>query len=215
VVDLLSVIIKWGDDLRQELITWQLLEQFKNIWSQENVPLWIKPYTVLVLSPEGGLIEPVKNAVSLHQIKRECKGSLLDYFKHEYGGDMNSEKFQTARRNFIESCAAYCLVCYFIQIKDRHNGNILLDSDGHLIHIDFGFILAHSPGKNMRFENSPFKLTPEFIEVMGGVDNDMYKYFKFLMLRGFLASRKHMERIINIVDIMQKGKEKNSTVLYK
>ena len=47
----------------------------------------------------------------------------------------------------------------------RHNGNILMDNLGHVIHIDFGFILAHSPGKNIRFESSPFKLTPEFTEV--------------------------------------------------
>ena len=40
-----------------------------------------------------------------------------------------------------------------------------MDNLGHVIHIDFGFILAHSPGKNIRFESSPFKLTPEFTEV--------------------------------------------------
>ncbi len=37
---------------------------------------------VLVVSSEGGLIEPVCNAVSLHQIKKQFKGSLHDYFQH-------------------------------------------------------------------------------------------------------------------------------------
>ena len=42
---------------------------------------------------------------------------------------------------------------------------------------------------------------------MGGVDSDMYRYFKVLMLQGFLAARKHMEQIVNVVDIMQTGNE--------
>jgi Phosphatidylinositol 3- and 4-kinase len=49
------------------------------------------------------------------------------------------------------------------QIKDRHNGNILVDEVGHLVHIDFGFMLSNSPG-GVNFESAPFKLTRELLQ---------------------------------------------------
>ncbi|XP_064651750.1 phosphatidylinositol 4-kinase beta-like [Lineus longissimus] len=201
---LLSAIIKCGDDLRQELLAYQVLRQLQNIWEEEKVPLKIQPYSIIVTSQDSGMIEPILNAVSLHQIKKNSKLSLLNYFIREYG-PTNSEEFLNAQRAFVQSCAGYCIVSYLMQVKDRHNGNILLDAKGHLIHIDYGFILSNSPGKNMGFENSPFKLTHEFVEVMGGLGSDMFEYFKILMLQGFLASRKHMDKIIPLVEIMQTG----------
>ncbi|XP_050297349.1 phosphatidylinositol 4-kinase beta [Anthonomus grandis grandis] len=202
---LLSCIVKCGDDLRQELMAFQLLSVFQKIWEMEHVPLWVHPYRILVLSDDSGLIEPILNTVSLHQIKKHCQLSLLQYFKNEYGPE-TSEAFLTAQKNFVQSCAAYCLICYLIQVKDRHNGNILLKSDGHLIHIDFGFILSTSP-KNLGFEKSPFKLTPEFVEVMGGEHSDMFEYFKILILQGLIAARKHQGMIIDLVEIMRSGNQ--------
>lgn len=79
-----------------------------------------------------------------------------------------------------------------------------MDQEGHLIHIDFGYILTMSP-RNLGFETSPFKLTYELIEVMGGPKSEMFIYFKTLMLNGFVAARKHHARILNIVEIMLKS----------
>ena len=160
---LLPAIVKCGDDLRQELMAYQFLLALQNIWQQEHVPLWIRPYKILVTAAEGGLIEPVLGTVSLHQVKKHSKMSLKEYFLKEFGSE-SSQAFLDAQKNFVRSCAGYSIVSYLIQVKDRHNGNILLDAEGHIIHIDYGFILSTSP-KNLGFENSPFKLTQEFVDV--------------------------------------------------
>ena len=86
-------------------------------------------------------------------------------------------------------------------MKDRHNGNILLDQQGHLIHIDFGFFLQNSPG-GMGFEAAPFKLTQEYVDILGGCESPMFYYFKNLLRRGLIEVRKHMEELIVIIQIM-------------
>ena len=80
----------------------------------------------------------------------------------------SSRRYKKARSNFVESIAGYAIVTYLLQIKDRHNGNILLHANGHIVHIDFGFMLTNSPGGNLNFESAPFKLTSEYVQLMGG-----------------------------------------------
>ena len=96
--------------------------------------------------------------------------------------------------------AGYSLLCYILKIKDRHNGNILIDSKGHVIHVDFGFMLSNSPG-NMYFEKAMFKLTREYVEAMGGPRSRDFNRFKKLMVKGFLAVREHAEQIISFVEM--------------
>lgn len=55
-------------------------------------------------------------------------------------------------------------------------------------------MLSNSPG-NIGFEAAPFKLTFDYVEVMGGVDSPMFREFKRLFHEGFEAVRKHCDRI--------------------
>lgn len=95
------------------------------------------------------------------------------------------------------------MATYLLQVKDRHDGNILMDNEGHLIHIDFGFMLSNSPGY-VGFESAPFKLSQEYIELLGGLHSVEFAKFKDLMFKGFLELRKHADRIMVLLDIMQK-----------
>jgi len=68
------------------------------------------------------------------------------------------------------------------------------------VHIDFGFMLSNSPG-NIGFETSPFKLTQEFLDIMGGEQSEQYQYFCTLLVRGFLEARRHVERISTLIQM--------------
>lgn len=47
-----------------------------------------------------------------------------------------------------------------------------------------------SPGRNMRFEMSPFKMSEEMIEILGGGDErEPFKQFMELGVKAFLAAR--------------------------
>ena len=81
-----------------------------------------------------------------------------------------------------------------------------MDRDGHLIHIDFGFMLSNSPG-NIGFEAAPFKLPLEYVEVLGGADSEPLREFRKLFHEGFEAARKHCDGIVTMVELMQKGME--------
>ncbi|XP_010423009.1 PREDICTED: phosphatidylinositol 4-kinase beta 2 [Camelina sativa] len=204
--DLRSIIVKSGDDCRQEHLAVQLISHFFDIFQEAGLPLWLRPYEVLVTSSYTALIETIPDTASIHSIKSRYPNitSLRDFFDAKF--KENSPSFKLAQRNFVESMAGYSLVCYLLQIKDRHNGNLLMDEEGHIIHIDFGFMLSNSPG-GVNFESAPFKLTRELLEVMDsdaeGVPSEFFDYFKVLCIQGFLTCRKHAERIILLVEMLQ------------
>ena len=169
--DLISFIVKSGDDLRQEQFAMQMVYLFQDMFRNARTRLWLRPYQVVSTAPDAGLIEVVQDAVSLHHLREKwaelkwppAEQNLHAYFVKAYGPE-HLAPFKAAQRNFIESMAAYAVVCYLLKVKDRNDGNLLLTRDGHMVHIDFGFMLSNTPG-DMAFEQAPFKLTTELVAV--------------------------------------------------
>ena len=63
----------------------------------------------------------------------------------------------------------------------------MVDIEGHILHIDFGFLLSNAPGKGIKFEQAPFKLTGEMVEVLGGIKSKKFREFRELIRLGFMA----------------------------
>ncbi|RHY38458.1 hypothetical protein DYB38_008852 [Aphanomyces astaci] len=200
--DIVSMIGKSNDDMRQEVFTLQLIQKFMDIFKAANLPIWLKVYRIIATSSSTGIIETLVNAISLDGLKkRDGYVSLLHHFEKSYGPP-DSPRFIQAQTQYIQSMAGYSLVSYFLQIKDRHNGNIMLDNEGHIIHIDYGFLLGIAPGGSFSIETAPFKLTTEMVECMGGPDSDGFKEYVTLCTRGFLALQQNCDDLCDLVEVM-------------
>ena len=59
----------------------------------------------------------------------------------------------------------------------------------------------------MNFEQAPFKLTSEYVELMGGKESDMFKYFKNILWQGLMELRKYVNEFTNILEIMMEDSD--------
>ena len=197
-------IYKANDDLRQEMMIMEMIRQFQYVFDKEKVPIKLRPYHIQITSSSSGLMEFIPNSNSISSLKKKIvsyydKKSLSNFFSLYFKKDL-----EKATNNFIQSLAGYSLITYLLNIKDRHNGNILMINTGEIIHIDFGYSLGLTPA-NVGFEKAPFKLTKGFQEIIGDEHSTNFFNFKSLFCRGLMAARKYFDIFQNILITMSKS----------
>ena len=212
----ISIIFKRGDDLRQDMLTLQIFETMDKIWQGADLYLKILPYGCIATSHRGGLIEAVMNAETIANIqknagtiaflpKKSVYQSLYDWLNKNNPTEASIDK---AIDTFTRSCAAYCVATYVLGIGDRHSDNIMLRSDGHLFHIDFGHFLGNFKTKfGFRRERVPFVLTYDFVYIIcKGNENfsktDEFKRFAAMCGKAYLALRQKAGIILNLLAMM-------------
>ncbi|TQV95772.1 hypothetical protein V2A60_000947 [Cordyceps javanica] len=196
-----SAIFKVGDDVRQDVLALQMISAFRSIFHNVGLDVYVFPNRVTATGPGCGVIDVLPNSISRDMVGREAVNGLYEYFKAKYGNE-DSLRFQAARSNFVKSMAAYSVISFLLQFKDRHNGNIMIDDAGHILHIDFGFCFDIAPG-GIKFERAPFKLTSEMVAVMGGAtDHQSFHAFEALCVKAFLAARQYRDKLAQVVQLM-------------
>lgn len=228
--NLLPLIIKSNaDDVRQEELAYRLLKWFQRTFKRHELNLWLHPFLIVATTHDGGALEVVSNAISLSELKKgygEKWRSLRTYFEQTFpnqelatnGHESEGKQaipLSRALGNYVSSMAAYSVVCYVLAIRDRHNGNILIDDEGHIIHVDFGFMLCGAPGGRALqqmggFElSSGFKLTSELCEVFGDPDHKPFQLFRQSVYKGLQAVREHVDELLALLQVSLLGDENN------
>uniref|UniRef100_A0A803WB52 phosphatidylinositol-4,5-bisphosphate 3-kinase n=1 Tax=Ficedula albicollis TaxID=59894 RepID=A0A803WB52_FICAL len=210
--DLVGIIFKNGDDLRQDMLTLQILRLMDILWKEAGLDLRILPYGCLATGDHSGLIEAVSSSETIADIQLNSsnvaaaaafnKDALLNWLKEYNLG----EDLDRAIEEFTLSCAGYCVATYVLGIGDRHSDNIMVRKNGQLFHIDFGHILGNFKSKfGIKRERVPFILTYDFIHVIQqGKTGNTEKFGRFRQYceEAYLILRKHGNLFITLFALM-------------
>lgn len=199
---LTSLFVKSNDDLRQEVFVMQIISFCQRIFPAEHA--WLASYHIQATGPDTGLIETITSAQDLGRLKKSPGYSTLRALLERRHGPPEGAPFKAAQANFSRSLAAYSILMWMLLLRDRHNENLMLDDDGHYFHVDFGFVLGHSTGKQIGglVECAPFKLTAEYIEVLDGLGSEVYKAFCTSCVANLRAARSHGEAICTLIEVV-------------
>ncbi|XP_053454876.1 phosphatidylinositol 4,5-bisphosphate 3-kinase catalytic subunit beta isoform isoform X2 [Nycticebus coucang] len=210
--DSVGVIFKNGDDLRQDMLTLQMLRLMDLLWKEAGLDLRMLPYGCLATGDRSGLIEVVSTSETIADIQLNSsnvaaaaafnKDALLNWLKEYNSGD----DLDRAIEEFTLSCAGYCVASYVLGIGDRHSDNIMVKKTGQLFHIDFGHILGNFKSKfGIKRERVPFILTYDFIHVIQqGKTGNTEKFGRFRQCceDAYLILRRHGNLFITLFALM-------------
>ncbi|KAH3743928.1 phosphatidylinositol-4,5-diphosphate 3-kinase [Pelomyxa schiedti] len=199
------VLLKLGDDLRMDMLVVQMLDMMNSLWIEAGYDFYIKPYKVQCTGSNAGLIQIVPDATTVSQISQLMAGPSPSaaYAKNAVLAWLNTlPNPNNARERFIRSCAGYSVASYILGLGDRHNDNIMITRSGELFHIDFAYVLGKKtlfiPGVPIPRETTPFVLTPDYVEAMGGEDSPGFNQYKNLCCEAYNILRKHSLKLITL-----------------
>uniref|UniRef100_A0A672UWK0 phosphatidylinositol-4,5-bisphosphate 3-kinase n=1 Tax=Strigops habroptila TaxID=2489341 RepID=A0A672UWK0_STRHB len=208
-----GIIFKNGDDLRQDMLTLQMIQLMDILWKQEGLDLRMTPYGCLSTGDKTGLIEVVMHSDTIANIQLNKsnmvataafnKDALLNWLKSKNPGDA----LEQAIEEFTLSCAGYCVATYVLGIGDRHSDNIMIRETGQLFHIDFGHFLGNFKTKfGINRERVPFILTYDFVHVIqqGKTNNnEKFERFRGYCEKAYMILRRHGLLFLHLFALMK------------
>eukprot|EP01049_Picozoa_sp_SAG25_P004330 SAG25_NODE_270_length_10627_cov_13.114267_4_plen_1341_part_00 len=135
-----DVVMKDGDDLRQDQLVLTMIQLFNQLWldngvmhttSEEvRVPVAAPVYRVIAAGTDKGFVEMLPNSKPVDDIKAAKKLCDNEWRPHN---------------DMVPSSVACFVIQYVLNIGDRHTGNMVVTGGTKLANIDFGWLEDHPP----------------------------------------------------------------------
>eukprot|EP01105_Mastigella_eilhardi_P005235 TRINITY_DN1698_c1_g3_i1.p1 TRINITY_DN1698_c1_g3~~TRINITY_DN1698_c1_g3_i1.p1 ORF type:complete len:1497 (-),score=373.96 TRINITY_DN1698_c1_g3_i1:47-4501(-) len=202
------IIFKEGDDLRQDILTLQMIRLMDGFWKQCNMDFRLQPYRCVATGDGIGMIEVVLDATTDANINKNAgglKAIISDNTIKEWIKSQNPSEAEwgVALENFTLSCAGYCVATYILGIGDRHADNVMFTNKGHFFHIDFGHFLGNVKYKlGVKRERAPFKFTTQYAYILGGKDSQQFKLFEEKACDAYNTLRRQTDLFITLFSLM-------------
>lgn len=206
-----SIIFKIGDDLRQDMLTLQIIRIVDAIWRSEGLDMCMLAYTCLATGKNVGMIEVVNRAETITSIQksggRMATIQIDSTHLHRWIKERNNDNYDDAIKRFTHSCAGYSVLTFVLGIADRNPDNIMVSEDGRIFHIDFGHFLGHFKKKfGINRERVPFVLTDDFLYVIargsGARRTQSFDTFRDLCGQAYVKLRRHSNLLITLFTMM-------------
>ena len=192
--DHIGVMFKYGDDLRQDQLILQMINYMDSLLKNIHLDYEFTIYKTLATSKSDGFVEFVPDSTTIYEIIK--KKTMREYYEELSNHD--EKELNKKLESYINSCAGYCVVTYLLGIGDRHLENLMIDKNGRLFHIDFGYIL----GKDPKPMPPPIKLCKEMVQCMGGKDSKGFADFQQKCVNAYWVLRENARVIVNMFYLM-------------
>jgi len=203
-----NIIFKVGDDIRQDILTLQIIRIMDKLWKNGGMDLRLQPYRCVATGDMVGMVEVVLNAKTIASINKDAGGTgavmddktLVNWLRKH---NPTESEMDRAVETFVLSCAGYVVATFVLGIGDRHADNIMMTRSGHLFHIDFGHFLGNFKTKyGVKRERAPFIFTAQYLAIVGGKNSKNFSKFVDTCCKAYNIIRKSSDLFINLFQLM-------------
>lgn len=158
-----NILVK-NEDVRNDR-----LAQVTLMWISKLCNMDVTTYNVIPTGESSGWIEIMENCTTLYDIKHTRQTTIMNFI-------MENNPHKTAhviKTDFIRSVAISCVLSYVLGLGDRHLENIVVNKNGELLHIDFGWLFGEDP----HGVPSEMRITRQTLEAIGGLHSQSFMVF--------------------------------------